>query len=415
MPKPSHPRWGRIIGSYPPSDINGSTLSMDSEATGLRAMREIAGLATDIRIPAPTQLANKSNSISIHSLQLALRLSQDPMKMHHLADPPVISSCIRLMKAIVGQTSGVASPFSYEFGYLCFRLLVITLNTCLLDRWGRLDQAQARLDQYPHVAAHVLISMEVSLAVHKQFENIVNGGDCDTVLGLPTSNTQRRPQKPALLSPSEIETLLDVIWDDRKLFLRALMLDVPIASGLSGLLFLFARRVAQESDSQQDPSPLRRKLYELALRYCLVQDSSQIVSTLNVISSSPCYGGWINTAKHVDAEDSRWIMTSFIKRLSERSDPDDLIKEDVSMMLRYVPLSTDTLTQDLLPEVLKYSIEYGWSLLLAREDKNEIRLAVHTLLPTLMYNKLVDISSPQPTLSLRVIDSNPGLRHNAQG
>ncbi|KDN34801.1 hypothetical protein RSAG8_12136, partial [Rhizoctonia solani AG-8 WAC10335] len=353
MPTPSHPRWGRLIGSYPLSDVNESTLSVDSEVAGLRAMKEISGLATEAQAPSQTDLEQHSN-IKISILQLALRLSQDPMKIHHLADPPVVSGCIRLMKVIIGRTPGVASPFSYEFGYLCFRLLVVTLNACLLDRWGRLDDALARREQLPRAAAHVLISIEASSAVHKQFENLVNGGDCDPVL--------------------EIETLLGILWDDRKLFLRALMLDAPIASGLSGLLFLFARRVAQESDSKENPSPLRKMLYELALRYYLVQDDSQFGPTLNVISSNPCYGDWIYKAKHVDANDSRWIMTAFINRLSRRSDPEHPTMEDASMMLRYVPLATDAQTQDLLPEVVKLVIEHGWLVLLARDNNDEIRL-----------------------------------------
>ncbi|KAH7332698.1 hypothetical protein B0J17DRAFT_709706 [Rhizoctonia solani] len=87
------------------------------------------------------------------------------------------------------------------------------------------------------------------------------------------------------------------------------MLDIPIASGLSGLLFVFSRRVAQ----------------------------------------------------------------------GRCSDPDHLIMEDASMMVRFVPLATDASTQDLLPDVVKHSIEYGRLLLLAQNDKDEIRLIVHTL------------------------------------
>ncbi|CAE6490263.1 unnamed protein product [Rhizoctonia solani] len=360
MVAPSHPRWGRVIGTYSlSSDVNGANLSLDSEITGVEAMKKISRLATD------ADASSWSDSgINISTLECALRLTQDPMQVQHLANPPVVSGCILLMKTTVGRTSGVASPFNYEFGYLCFRLLVATLNACLLDIWNRVDEVLVRRDQFPHAAAHVLVSIEVSSAVHKQFENL----------------------QATLLLRSEVETLLDILWEDRKLFLRAFMLDVPIASGLSGLLLLFARCVAPERDSQQNPngSTLKKKLYELALLYYLVQDSSQIGLTLNVISSNACYGDWISTPKHVDAEDSRTIMTAFIKRLSECSDPVHLIMEDASMMLRFVPLAIDAQTQDLLPEVLKHSIEYGWLVLLAQENKDEIRLLVNTLLPSLV-------------------------------
>ncbi|CAE6479854.1 unnamed protein product [Rhizoctonia solani] len=381
----SHPRWGRKIGSYSlTSNVNCTTLSIDSEIAGLRAMKEISGLASEPHVTAPTSSADFP-AIQISTLERALYLTRDPTRIHHLVDPSVVSGCIRLMKSVISQSSGFPSPFSYELGYLCFRLLIITLNACLLDRWGRLDEALAKQHQFPHSAAHVLISIEVSSAVHKQFENLVNGGDCDWVLGFSTADNHRRPQQASLLLRSDIEALLDMLWDDRKMFLRALMLDVPIASGLSGLLFVFSRRVAQERDTQQNPSPLRRKLYELALRYYLVQDSSQIGPTLNVISSNPCYGDWINTPKHVDGEDSRSIMTAFIKRISGCNDPEHLIMEDASMMLRFVPLSIDASTQDLLPDVLKHMIEYGWLVLLAQDDKDEIRLIVHTLLPALSW------------------------------
>lgn len=104
----------------------------------------------------------------------------------------------------------------------------------------------------------------------------------------------------------------------------------------------------------------------------MVAGQYQRDAALRVIDAIPTDERWTGTAKHVDVDDSRLIMTSFIKQLSNENDPRILKQQDATMMLRFVPLAVDAQTQDLLPEVLKWSIEYGWCVLLEFGEKDQV-------------------------------------------
>ncbi|KAG8713253.1 hypothetical protein FRC08_013496 [Ceratobasidium sp. 394] len=373
MPEPSHPRWGRVVGSYvPPSDMDRLNLSVDSELAGLQAMQEISQLAAE----APR--ATSARNINISTLESALRLARDPTTIRHLANPPVISGCIQLMKAVAGRSSRVASPFAYEYGYLCFKLLVAALNVCLLERWNKTEQALTMCTRFPNAAAQTPFWMTLATVVDDQFDVLEAGGDCDWVLGwsVPTQHAQQTP----LLLRSEVTTLLNLLWDDRKHLLLALMPYTPTASGLSGLFFLLSRFVSRERYPHNNPNweTLKARVYELALRYTLVADKLQREATLRAVDANKIVDTWADTPKHTDAQDSRLMMTAFIHVLSGE-DKRLLLTRDPSIMLRLVSLSTDADTQDLLPEVIRLTLEYGWSMLLDLEDDDEVEAFIQCL------------------------------------
>ncbi|KAG8713256.1 hypothetical protein FRC08_013499 [Ceratobasidium sp. 394] len=142
MSESLHTRWGRIIGSYVvSSDMDRLDLSVDSELAGLQAMQEISQLAAE----APREKSY------VYAIESALLLARDPATIRHLTNPPVISGCIRLMKT----TAHIASPFAHEYGYLCFKLLVATLNICLLERWSKVEEALTLCDEFPTTAADI--------------------------------------------------------------------------------------------------------------------------------------------------------------------------------------------------------------------------------------------------------------------
>ncbi|CAE6499631.1 unnamed protein product [Rhizoctonia solani] len=335
----SHPLWGRAIGYYPYApDVNRASLPVDCELNGLQAMEKIALLSNEASTRAQT---DATPHIDIHTLQSALLLSVDPTTIGHLANPAVINACVRLMKTVGGRP-GAPSPFSYEYGYLSFMLLVSCLNICLLERWDDLDAARTGCAQRPDATAQIVTSNMLASQVLTQFDVVRDGGDCDWVLGWSTSHLHRR-QSP-LISQSDISFLLNILWDDRKFFLRSQSLTQYIhgSVGLSGLT------------------------------YILVAGKYQRDATLRVIEEVPSDSRWSSTPKHVDLEDSRLIMTSFIKQLSNEDDPDILVKQDATMMLRFVPLAVDTNSQDLLPEVWKWTIQYGWSVLLEFNESPQV-------------------------------------------
>ncbi|KAG8709218.1 hypothetical protein FRC08_018479 [Ceratobasidium sp. 394] len=377
MSGPSHPRWGRIVGSYTaPSDMGRLDLSVDSELTGLQAMQAISQLA----VGAPR--ATAVSDIDISALESVLLLARDPSTLRHLANPPVISSCIHLMKAMISRSSKVASPFAYEYGYLCFKLFIAALNVCLLERWNKTEQALAMCTRFPDVATHTPFWMKLATMVDNQFDVLSAGGDCDWVLGWSISS--RHPRQTPLLLRSDVSSLLNLLWDDRKHLLPALMSYPSASSGLSGLFFLLSRFVSRERYAHNNPNweTLKVRVYELALRYALVADKSQREATLRVVDETNIVDTWVNTPKHTDAHDSRLIMTAFVHALSGE-DKHLLLTQHPHILLRLVSLATDAATQDLLPEVIRLTIEYGWSMLLDLEDHNGLEVFVQCLFGSL--------------------------------
>ncbi|CAE6405340.1 unnamed protein product [Rhizoctonia solani] len=96
--------------------------------------------------------------------------------------------------------------------------------------------------------------------------------------------------------------------------------------------------------------------------------------------SSSCDICWSRTnismhPKHVDSQDSRCIMTAFIYIMTGE-DKNLLLARDPYIMLRLVPLATNVETQDLLPEVIRLTIVYGWAMLTDLDDEDEIEIFI---------------------------------------
>ncbi|KAG8728686.1 hypothetical protein FRC11_010427, partial [Ceratobasidium sp. 423] len=343
-------------------------LSVDVELQGLRALHEISQLATEGQTTA--QL-DPELVMPRYSLDAALGLALDPKKIRHLGNPSAISGCIRLMRSIRDQ-KGNESIYDRGYGYLCFQLLVVALNICLMERWDRLDEVLATSDTFSDIETYTVVWNAMSSEIINQFHFQKSGGDCDRILGWSTSIPR---WKTPLLLGSEVLTLLELLWNSRKQFLLALIKDESTACGLSGLFFLLWRYVARERSFN---NPKWKILYlnvlELALRYDLVARGEQRSAMLPIIDASMSGGeggGWTGTAKHVDVEDSQLIMAVFIRLISNSPEPDFLATRHPLLILRLVSLSVDVDSQGLLPDVIKCTLEYAWSALNYLEKAEE--------------------------------------------
>ncbi|KAG8711270.1 hypothetical protein FRC11_003242 [Ceratobasidium sp. 423] len=372
MSLPWDPRWGRPVGSYAPSsDIFRISVSVDDEIAGLQAMQKISQLATEARIPGQP---NPEKDTDISTLNSALRLSLDPATIRHVANPLAASGCIQLMQTITGQNPGIASVsifnLAYELGWLCFKLLVVCLDICLLDRWNNLDPLLEIADKDERTAPHGVISANLPIVVRGEFDALNPGGNRDWLLGW--SVDPNRPRRTSLLSRSDISALLDLLWHDRKFFLKALTSHAPSRlPGLSGLFFLLSRYVAHEHETQQNShrNILRNRVYELGVRYALTADKYQRPATPYILQAT-CVG-MPDTLKHVDLEDSRLIMTAFIQMMTISSSSDLIQSPELAHILQFIPLATDAGSQNLLPEIIQCIVDYGWSMLLDLESKGK--------------------------------------------
>ncbi|CAE6452573.1 unnamed protein product [Rhizoctonia solani] len=270
------------------------------------------------------------------------------------------------MQTIVTTSRKIASPLSYEYGFLCFRLLAVTVTVCLLDRWDELDTI-LNANQDWDLAVHVLLSELIAPSVIDQLNALNDGADCDWCLGWSTPPHNCR-QLPLLPRPDAL-VLYHLIWNDRKMFLYVLA-SCPLPE-LSGLLFLFFRYFSDERNFREssDREAMREILFELCLRYSLATTEQERQVTMPIIDAIglDLIGYWASKPRHIDIPDSRLILNQYIKILS--SGDEHLFKSREPFdMLHLVIVSGDTYSQDLFGEVVRLTLEYTWAVLLRSEE-----------------------------------------------
>ncbi|KEP46550.1 hypothetical protein V565_193080, partial [Rhizoctonia solani 123E] len=339
-----------------------TSLSADATNTGLEALEKLSRLGIEGNT---STFINLAQSIKTSTVDAALRLSLDPKTTRRLIKngPAVMKGCVRLIRAAIVRDSNVAPAVSHECGYACFMLLVSTLNTCLLDRCNQLNQALKFYNTVTHTSLQVLLSASLSRAIETQVKISNVGGDCDSILGWPSSTGRSR--LAPLLTRDDAMVLLNLLWDFRKELLKAMLSTSP--PGLAGLMFLFLRSLrTQPSLRSQEWELIKCKLHELALRYMLLGEEHWdqhlfMDEILNQIDSSDRV--WGMQSKYADVEDSRSILRAFIDVLSNHTRRTFPMNTPY-ILLRLIVMSVHFDSQDLLPEVMEGSIEYAWAMLI---------------------------------------------------
>ncbi|CAE7149945.1 unnamed protein product [Rhizoctonia solani] len=397
--------WWPEEASAPPvyePDMQRSEISLEQELAGLRVLKAISQSASGIQ-PLDKPNSDTGRGFDVSALQTALSLAQDPATILHLSDPSIISGCIKLLRTIKNQR-GTIFPYNNELGWLCFRLLVIVLDICLLERYDKLEETMVLPNQRPDIRAapHILASAHLACGVYAQLDAINAGDDCDWVFGWSISSDQ--PRQKLLLPPSEALNLMNIIWEDRKLFLRVLYSCATTSRPvLCGLLFLFSRGLAhmRELRPLANMTILGSRFYELAVRYLLVTDKyQQIIQLMCDHETQSFIGIGPRVPRHVDSEDSRAILTAFIRRLTAGDDPDILRRREPCTTLRLVPVAIDTEAQNLIPEVVRCIIEYGWSVLPTIEG--QLGQAGGAI--SLIYEALRQAYRLEPRIQTQIID-----------
>ncbi|CAE7092156.1 unnamed protein product [Rhizoctonia solani] len=257
----------------------------------------------------------------------------------------------------------VSQPPSFECGYECFKLLASILNLCLLDRCNQLDEALVTYQAGSYANLQIVFSVTLSRVIEMQAKISDAGGNCDLIFGWSSSTSRTR--QTALLMPADTLVLLDILWDYRKDFLKAMLSSSP--PPLSGLLFLFLRSIVKQPSLRAlDWESTKCKLHELALRYMLIGEEhwnqhKVMVEILAQIDSEDSI--WGRNPKYADTEDSRCISQAFVNMLSNHT-LKAFPMQTPYILLRLIVLSVDTHSQGILPTIVGLLIEYAWSMVI---------------------------------------------------
>ncbi|CAE6409245.1 unnamed protein product, partial [Rhizoctonia solani] len=337
---------------------------LEEELMGIRVLTSIQSISESFSLEQLNSDRDAGYEVIEPVLHVVLSFALDPATIIHLSEPRIVSGCMKLLKMIKNRR-GTIFPTSSENGWLCFKLLVIALDLCLVKRYSKLEETMALLKQRfnTRTPPHIMVSARLTHELYAEFDAMQAGKDCDWVFGWSTS--PGKPRQTLLLSEPETLDLMSMIWEDRKLYLHAIHSCV-VRPGFCGLMFLFFRcLVRMRLQPSANLKILESRFYELAVRYLLVTGKYQSVIIQNMcdVEAKSFLSIGARAPRHVDAEDSRLILTAFIQRLTTGDNPELLRGREPGTMLRLVVFAIDTGAQSLIPRVIQCIVEYGWSLL----------------------------------------------------
>ncbi|CAE6487797.1 unnamed protein product [Rhizoctonia solani] len=231
-----HQQWGSTITEYPKFYSN-TSLSGNSEApvdetdraigrdVALRTIEQICMMDhSSIEEPCNTELVNY---ITLEQLRCISKLARCPGELDNFALPRLVAGCVTLMVSIK------PSPFHYEYGYLCFRIIVIAINTCLLKH-GRDSTEPLRIPTYfpnnylTDLWTETAILLKAELAGYSEvfFEK---------------TDMRSGPRTAPYLEALRLDVLLALLHDNQKNF--TILLKEANSLGLSGLMYVLLKFV----------------------------------------------------------------------------------------------------------------------------------------------------------------------------
>ncbi|CAE6422316.1 unnamed protein product [Rhizoctonia solani] len=373
MNAPTHISWGRPLEDY--LSVYGGdkakrrvTYDAEFEPVALEAIQKVCRLAGD----AGTIAKQDVDHVTLSTLNTILRLSRSPLYLRHLESPPLISSCIKLMASVL--ISGKSSPFSYEYGYVCFKILTIAIGVCILARSYELTPIVEEMIGDEEADMLQILSSQVSRVVKEEIEDVY-GDDvaCDWLLGW--AKAPDRPQQPPLVSRADISTLLNILAGDCKAFMKAW--SSTLSPRLSGVMFLLWRYVYNKCLAKTSPQPevLLVPFCELLWR-CMIMATTDEVDPLMYMFNTAQSAGADLWEKHCgtpagrfDAEDSRIILNGFIMRMA----PTNLERysrlgfAEMTAFLRFIKRRVEPGCEDLFPQVFNMVLDRTWEAFDTRE------------------------------------------------
>ncbi|KAL5639460.1 hypothetical protein ACGC1H_006828 [Rhizoctonia solani] len=253
-----------------------------------------------------------SGDISISTIRPILLYSYSPFSYRDLSSPPLIRGCLKIMCSLKLLD---ISPFSHELGYACFRIITLALGLCLAQRAQGLGLVDYDFDGHglrkvsQHVAELVnTIVLQTGDQMDKGYNCILGWFDC----------RQHSTSSPIISLP-EARTLLELLFDDRQRFIRAIRSTYQPC--LPTIVFFLWRFVCTEQSSTNSASTnkLNESLQEVFWRCWIVSTAAEeevlkemAIRDLDLWQPTKrdAKGSW------VDREDAKELIGAFTNRLT---------------------------------------------------------------------------------------------------
>ncbi|CUA74325.1 hypothetical protein RSOLAG22IIIB_11152 [Rhizoctonia solani] len=301
-----------------------------------------------------------------------MALSRSPLYLRHFESPSLISGCIKLMASV--QVAGKPSPFNYEYGYLCFKIITLAVGVCLLARRYELAGTISEMIADQDSILLDIFSRRVSQVVAEETEEAY-GRDpaCDWILGW--IKAPNRPQQPPLASRTDIMTLLVILEGDRKAFLKSV--SSTVTPGLSGVMFMIWRHVHAKciSKTHSRPESIAVPFSEVLWRCMLAATKDEVTPFMYMFNDMESISDlWDKHSKRYDEGDSINVLNTYIMRL----DPTNLQRYsrltsvEMTAILRFIKWTVEPGCEALIPRVFSMSLDRAWEAVAEKEVDDSI-------------------------------------------
>ncbi|CAE6506198.1 unnamed protein product [Rhizoctonia solani] len=366
-PEQARPEWGRPLAEYFSQDLNSHYLPI------INRLRSIHYVKT---VTLPKLYGSLMTPPDICSLLLdALSLIERPKELLILDGTMLLSRCIAILKQYTDDSEPQAVKlFSYELGYLCVRAISLLLHVGILAHTKTFGTFLAMVgnssDPYEVSAALHGCVMEL---MHKSKDQ---PNPRDWLLGILTSTSGGRMFLRTVggFVNTDVDFLLNVIWQDRKTFLEICTSKLTPGWGLVVLLIGEHVQWASESGVQSSVLEQWSLLQNLCFRYSLVAPVNELkyledfclkAGVYQPDSDDDEYDEYYETAL-ADTGDARVILQAYLTRmlpthsLPSASLPPGLALQLIGFFRQGIFLDMT----DLMPPLIKASCAWIWDRLL---------------------------------------------------
>ncbi|CAE6447870.1 unnamed protein product [Rhizoctonia solani] len=317
MPKQASPEWGRPIAEYLCQEPG----SLSFPPTG---RSRSSNYVKSVTLPALNySFVTRSNVCSLFSDLLSLL--EHPKELHILDETMLLSRCMSILREYTDDSDPQSVKlFSYELGFLCFRVISLLLHVGILAHTNNFGAFSKKIgdSSNPHEVSVALQDFVMDL-MHESKEQ---PKPRNWLLGILTSTSGGRMFLRTVggFINTDVDFFLNVLWQDRKTFLEICASRLTPGWGLVVLLIGEHVEWASESGVQYSNLEQWARLQNLCFRYSFAASPSELKYLEDFCLKAGVYQSdpddddedeYYETAL-VDTRDARVMLQAYLTRTS---------------------------------------------------------------------------------------------------
>ncbi|KAG8728134.1 hypothetical protein FRC11_011749, partial [Ceratobasidium sp. 423] len=310
----------------------------------LNTIKEICVLADpNLEEDAYSSLISR---ITLERLGSVLETARFLGELENFTLPRLVAGCIVLMSTVK------PSLFYYEYGYLCFKVMVIALNSCLLKH------ACVSNDTLTVTTSYSLDDCVTALwSASALLVKAVITGNTDKLFGVSHLEAPHYWEMP-LLDKTRTNELLAMLHADQKNF--SIALKGGNSLGLSGLMYVLWKFVENERVTMNQEEYLDEILvpyFSILQRYRLVVPNFKYEREATILVAEQIPSVRWKCSWFIDLEDSRNLMQAYVDRLRFLKPVDPM---ECNRLITFIAPLVFPGCEELLPDIFEAFITVLW-------------------------------------------------------